>query len=173
MVVAKNPFSHVFLARQFETRKTHKEYLALVRGRVKQRVGQIDTPIGFHPKRWGLMSAAADAKKPKPALTVYEVLERLRGYSLVSVVLKTGRTHQIRVHFESIGCPLVAEKYYRGDLGPDPLEEIISRQALHAWKLRILHPATREPVEFVAPLPDDFNAALAHLRSLQKPNHEL
>jgi len=168
MVVAKTPFAHVYLSRQFETRQVHKEYIALVRGWLGRRVGQIDTPIGYSPKRWGLMSAAADAARPRRAVSVYQVLERLPGYSLVSVVLKTGRTHQIRVHFESIGHPVVGERYYRGDLGDDPLEELMPRLALHAWKLRITHPTTREPVEFTADLPADFQAVLDHLRAEAK-----
>ena len=169
MVVAKNPFAHVHLARQFEKRQTHKEYLALVRGRLKRRVGQIDTPIGYHPKRWGLMSTAADAAKPKAALSIYQVLERFPAHTLVGVVLKTGRTHQIRVHFESIGHPLVAEKYYRGGLGPDPLERLITRVALHAWKLRFTHPSTLRPMQLAADLPADFAAVLDHLRAQAGP----
>ena len=165
MVVAKTPVAHVYLSRQFETRQVHKEYLALVRGALRRRVGQIDAPIGYHPGRWGLMSAASDAARPRPALSIYEVRERFRDYTLVSVVLKTGRTHQVRVHFESIGHPVVGERYYRGTLGPDPLEELMPRLALHAWRLRITHPTTREPMEFTAELPADFKAALDHLRA--------
>jgi len=166
MVVAKTAFAHAHLARQFERRLVHKEYIALVRGRIKRRVGRIDTPIGYNPHRWGLMSAAEDARRVKPASSVYRVLERFRGYTLVSVVLKTGRTHQIRVHFESIGRPVVGDAYYRGDLGPDPLEALMPRLALHAWKLRIIHPTALKPMEFAAELPADFAAALEHLRSL-------
>ena len=169
MVVAKNPFSHIFLSRQFETRKVHKEYIALVRGRIRRKVGQIDAPIGYHPKRWGLMSTAPDAKSPKPALSVYRVLERFPGHTLVRVVLKTGRTHQIRVHFESIGRPLVHERYYRGGLPPEPLDDLMPRVALHAWKLRILHPTSLEPIEFAAQPPDDFACALAHVRAQNVP----
>jgi 23S rRNA pseudouridine1911/1915/1917 synthase len=168
MVVAKNPFAHVYLSRQFETRMVHKEYLALVRGRLPRHFGQIDTPIGYSPKRWGLMSAGPEAARPRPALSLYEVRERFRGHTLVSVVLKTGRTHQVRVHFESIGHPVIGERYYRGGLGPDPLEELMPRLALHAWKLRITHPTTREPMDFTAELPPDFAAALGHLRSLEQ-----
>ncbi len=165
MVVAKHPSSHTHLARQFELRRVYKEYIALLRGRLKRRVGQIDIPLGYHPKQWGLMSAQADAVRPKHALSIYEVLERFRGYTLVSVVLKTGRTHQIRVHFEAIGHPLVAEKYYRGDLGDDPLEAVMPRLALHAWKLRIAHPTTLKEMQFAADLPADFAATLDHLRA--------
>ena len=165
MVVAKNPESHVFLARQFEQRRTYKEYIALLRGRLKRPMGQVDIPIGFSPKRWGLMSAGPDAVRPKEALSVYRVLERFRGYTLISVVLKTGRTHQIRVHFEAIGHPLVAEKFYRGDLGDDPLEALMPRLALHAWKLHVAHPTTRKIMEFSAELPSDFSATLEHLRA--------
>ena len=165
MVVAKNPDAHTYLARQFEKRLVHKKYIALVRGRIKRRFGQIDIPIGYNPRRWGLMSVADDARSVKPALSIYHVIERFKGYTLVSVVLKTGRTHQIRVHFESIAHPLIGEAYYRGGLGPDPLEELVPRLALHAWKLQITHPTTHKPMEFNAPLPDDFNTVLAHLRA--------
>ena len=165
MVVAKTPFAHTYLARQFERRLVYKEYIALVRGRIKRRVGQIDTPIGYHPRRWGLMSVADDARSVKHALSIYQVLERFKGYTLVSVVLKTGRTHQIRVHFESIGHPVLSDAYYRGGLGPDPLEQVIPRLALHAWKLRITHPTTLKPIEFNADLPNDLAAALGHLRA--------
>jgi 23S rRNA pseudouridine1911/1915/1917 synthase len=172
MVVAKNPFAHVHLARQFELRRVYKEYLALVRGVLARPTGQIDAAIGYHPKQWGLMSTKADAVSPKHALSIYQVLERFRDYTLVSVVVKTGRTHQIRVHFEALGHPVVAEKYYRGELGPDPLEAVIPRQALHAWKLHLAHPRTREPMEFCAELPADFQAALQHLRGEEKEHHE-
>lgn len=178
MVVAKTPFAHVFLSRQFEERLVQKEYITLVLGGLRRRFGQIDTPIGYHPRRWGLMSAGPEAKHPQPALSIYRVLERFgeeptatsperRAYTLVSVVLKTGRTHQIRVHFESIGHPVVGERYYRGGLGRDPLEALMPRMALHAWKLRIVHPTTFQPMEFAAELPADFAAALAHLRGQQ------
>jgi len=210
MVVAKNPFAHVYLSRQFEDRLVQKEYITLVRGLLRRRAGQIDTPIGYHPRRWGLMSAAPEAKHPQHALSIYKVLERfgdapeggvgpeaggarvegkpgeaqpsglvplasslrprsspLSGYTLVSVVLKTGRTHQIRVHFESIGHPVIGERYYRAGLGPDPLETMMPRMALHAWKLRIVHPTTLQPMEFAADLPPDFAGVLAVLRKRQ------
>ncbi len=165
MVVAKHPEAHAHLARQFERRTVHKEYVALVRGRIRRKVGRIDIPIGYNPRRWGLMQTGPEARRPKPASSVYRCLERFRDYSFVSVVLKTGRTHQIRVHFEAIGHPVVAERYYRGDLGPDPLEAIIGRLALHAWKLRIIHPTRNGPMAFTAPLPADMAAALDHLRA--------
>jgi len=167
MVVAKNPFAHVYLSRQFEDRLVHKEYLALVRGRLRARVGQIDTPIGYHPRRWGLMSVGPEAKHPRPALSIYRVLERFRDHTLVSVVVKTGRTHQIRVHFESIGHPIIGERYYRGGLAADPLEEAVPSLALHAWKLRITHPTRLGPMEFAADLPGGFAAALERLRAEQ------
>ena len=165
MVVAKHAEAHAHLARQFERRTVHKEYIALVRGRIKRPVGRIDTPIGYSPKRWGLMLVGPEAARPKAAHSIYRVLERFRDYTLVAITLKTGRTHQIRVHFESIGHPVVADAYYRGDLGPDPLETLMPRLALHAWKLRIIHPTRSGPLLFTAPLPPDFAAALDHLRS--------
>ena len=164
MVLAKHPAAHVDLSRQFESRSVRKEYLALVRGRVRRRFGQIAMPIGYNPARYGLMSTAENAVKPKPALSAYEVRERFGNHTLVSVVPKTGRTHQIRVHFESIGHPLVGERYYRGGLSPEPAEERMPRLALHAWKLALTHPGSGKPVEFTAELPADFAAILGHLR---------
>jgi 23S rRNA pseudouridine1911/1915/1917 synthase len=165
MVVAKNPTAHVHLSRQFEARSVRKEYLALVRGRVARRFGQIDAPLGYAPERYGLMSAKPNALRPRPALSVYEVRERFRGHTLVSVVPKTGRTHQIRVHFEHIGHPLIGEKHYRGGLSPDPIEELMPRLALHAWRLSIVHPGTHKTVDFAADLPADLRATLDRLRT--------
>jgi len=167
MVVAKDPDAHVHLSRQFEARSVRKEYLALVRGRLARRFGQIEAPIGYAPERYGLMSAKPNAIRPRPATSVYEVRERFRDHTLVSVVPKTGRTHQIRVHFESIGHPLIGERHYRGGLAPDPLEELMPRLALHAWRLAIIHPATHKPMEFAAELPADLGAALNHLRATE------
>jgi len=169
MVVAKTPEAHVAMSQQFEKRTVRKEYLALVRGAISKRFGQIAAPIGYHTGRYGLMSVAADAAQARPALSAYEVRERFAGHTLVSVVPKTGRRHQIRVHFESIGHPLIGEKHYRGGLSPDPLEEIMPRLALHAWKLSLTHPVSGRPLELTAELPADFAAVLAHLRSAEPP----
>ncbi len=168
MVVAKNRDAHVALSRQFEKRKVQKEYLALVIGRVRRRVGQIALPIGYNPHRRGLMSTAPDARLPRAALSVYRVLERFPAHTLVSVEPRSGRRHQIRVHFAALGHSVVGEPYYRAGLGPDPLEALMPRLALHAWRLVIRHPATRREVEFVAELPADFKAALDHLRSTEQ-----
>jgi len=165
MVVAKSPEAHVKLSRQFEKRAVRKEYLALVRGAIRRRFGRITAPIGYNPARYGLMSVGPDALRPRPAVSAYEVRERFAAHTLVSVVPKTGRRHQIRVHFESIGHPLIGERHYRGGLAPDPLEAVMSRLALHAWKLSLRHPITQRPLDLVAELPADFAAALAHLRA--------
>jgi len=165
MVVAKCREAHVALSRQFEKRKVQKEYLALVLGRVRRRVGRIALPIGYNPHRRGLMSTAPDARLARAALSVYRVLERFPAHTLVSVEPRTGRRHQIRVHFASMGHPVVGEPYYRAGLGPDPLEAVMPRLALHAWRIVIRHPATGREEEFVAELPPDFKATLDHLRS--------
>ncbi|MBM4043077.1 MAG: RluA family pseudouridine synthase, partial [Planctomycetes bacterium] len=165
MVVAKTPAAHVHLSRQFEARTVRKEYLALVRGRVPRRFGQIDAPLGYSPERYGLMSAKPDARSPRPALSVYEVRERFANHTLVSVIPKTGRTHQIRVHFEHIGHPLIGEKHYRGGLSPDPIETLMPRLALHAWRLSIVHPTTHKPLDLTADLPPDLRSTLDHLRA--------
>lgn len=165
MVVAKTPEAHVALSRQFEKRRVRKEYLALVIGRLRRGVGRVELPIGYDPHRRGLMSTAADARKARPALSVFRVLERFAGHTLVSVEPKTGRRHQIRVHLASLGHPVVGEPYYRAGLGPDPLEALMPRLALHAWRLVFSHPGSGREVEFVAPLPPDFQAAVDHLRS--------
>lgn len=169
MVVAKTPEAHTEMSQQFEKRTVRKEYLALVRGAIRRRFGQIAAPIGYHTGRYGLMSVAADAAQARPALSAYEVRERFAAHTLVSVVPKTGRRHQIRVHFESIGHPLIGEKHYRGGLSPDPLEEIMPRLALHAWKLSLIHPVSRRPLDLTAELPADFAAALTHLRAAEPP----
>ncbi len=121
------------------------------------------------------MASNPDDPDAKPAMSYYEVLERFRGYTLVKVQPKTGRTHQIRLHLMHIGCPVLADKIYGGrnqfrlaDVVPGlPANEdvqLLKRQALHAYRLRFRHPVKDTWLEVEAPLPPDIRAALAALR---------
>ncbi|MBE5861245.1 MAG: RluA family pseudouridine synthase [Lachnospiraceae bacterium] len=131
-----------------------REYHAIVRGTVTPSSGTITAPLGRKPgsiiERW------VDYENGEPAVTHYRVLEEKNGYSLVSLILGTGRTHQIRIHMKYIGYPLVGDYLY------NPSEEAssLSRQALHSHRLSFPHPMTGEPLEFVAPLPDDMQNLL-------------
>ena len=173
---ARNEEAHRHLSQQFEQRTVVKTYLALLDGPALPEEGTIDRPIAESQNQPGKMTVA---KKGKSAVTHYKVAERFRQFTLVEARIETGRTHQIRVHFESIGHPLAVDSLYgrreafflsevklkRYQLGRDEEERpLMSRMPLHAWKLALEHPHTGERMEFEAPLPKDFAAVLKQLR---------
>ena len=164
MALAKNPEAHRTLARQFAQGHVEKEYLGVVKGLPKRSRGVIDSPIGYHPYLRNTVSVRMDAVKQKTAITHYSIVERFRQGALVSLMPKTGRTHQLRVHLESIRHPLFGEERYSGRYSWSSFDRAINRQALHAWRLRIVHPTTREPVTYEAELPPDAARLLTLLR---------
>jgi len=169
MVVARSLSAHKSLVEQLQARTVHRQYLALVQS-VLAAGGTVDAPIGRHP-RDRLRMAVVDSGKP--AITHYRILERLAAQTLVQARLETGRTHQIRVHMAHIHCPLVGDPLYGGRRVKFPtgasagLRQAISafnRQALHAERLQLIHPATGETVGWKAETPKDFNELLEALR---------
>jgi 23S rRNA pseudouridine1911/1915/1917 synthase len=136
----------------------------------------IEQRIGHHPHDRVKMITTDREEGSKEACSFYEVVERFRGFSLIKISPRTGRTHQIRVHLASIHCPVLADKVYSGrdclrssDLvaGLDPAadEVLMARQALHALRLRFTHPRQQRVIEIEAPLPPDFQKTLAALRA--------
>ena len=154
LVVAKNDNAHRELSRQFAARTLKKIYLALVAGRLKAKSGLIDAPIERHPIHRQRMSVARSSRG-RSAKTEYRVLRSGSEISLVECTLHSGRTHQIRVHLHHLGHPVLGDKLYAPRAGKG-----FDRQMLHAWKLGFTHPRTAELMEFEAPLPPDFTAAL-------------
>lgn len=173
ILVARNDQAHAKLAKQFASRSIEKEYFALVTGAPPYDRDMIDCPIGFHPRVREKMAVRHDGAQTRPAQTFYETVERFEGFSAVIARPKTGRTHQIRVHLNHLGCPVLCDRQYghrsqitRGEIRRDPSDELVllDRQALHARRLRFLHPFTSLPIEIEAPLPADITAVLAELR---------
>jgi 23S rRNA pseudouridine1911/1915/1917 synthase len=177
ILIAKDDQTHRECSNQFETRKVFKEYVALTAGEPDRDTDYIEARIKHHPHDREKMIVTHDPAdlEAKDALSYYEVLERFRGFALVRIQPRTGRTHQIRVHLASVGCPVVADRLYGGrerftlaDLVPDlPRGEdeiLIARQALHAFRLRFRHPRKGEWLEVEAPLPPDIRRALEALR---------
>jgi 23S rRNA pseudouridine1911/1915/1917 synthase len=145
LVVAKTPRALVSLKHQFADRVVEKLYVAMVKGSFSESEGCIDAPVGRDPRAPRRMAVRLDGRA---AETEFRVLQRQPGRSLVLVRPRTGRTHQIRVHFTYIGHPVVGDALYGGPPNADML--------LHAWKLTILHPATGAPLTFEAPAPATF-----------------
>lgn len=166
MVVAKNDRAHRSLSGQFKSRETEKEYVAVVSGEMKKGSGVFDSPIGRSPSNRVKMTSFARAARD--AETRWEVIERLRGATLVSVRPKTGRTHQIRVHFSENGFPVLADKVYGGKksrLKNSGLPGVsIKRHALHARSLGFIHPATGKRIELSAKIPEDMASVIDSLR---------
>ena len=159
MVAAKNDMAHHFLAQQIRSKDARREYRALVHGNIAERAGVITGDIGRHPtdrKRMAIVRSGG-----KSATTHFEVLERFGDYTLVSCVLETGRTHQIRVHMTSIGHPLVGDAKYTAMKNPFG----IHGQALHSHILTLAHPRTGAQMRFTAPLPADMEDILHRLRA--------
>lgn len=172
IVVAKNDLAHMRLAEQWEARTVEKEYFAIVAGRPDRDRDFVDEPIGFHPQQREKMAIRRGDPASRSARSFYEVLTRLDGYATVRIVPHTGRTHQIRVHLAHIGCPVLCDKQYggrdqltRGELSRDLGDShvLLARQALHALRLSVDHPLTRERLTFSAPLPDDMQNTLTAL----------
>ena len=150
LVVAKNDIAHEHLAKQFKEHSINRIYYAIVYGNVKEESGDIEAPIGRHK---------TDRKKfciteinSKYAFTHYDVVDKLNGFTLVKLKLKTGRTHQIRVHMQSKGHPLAGDPVY----GPKNCITELKGQALHAGVLGFIHPTTGEYIEFSSPWPTEF-----------------
>ncbi|HVL02629.1 MAG TPA: 23S rRNA pseudouridine(1911/1915/1917) synthase RluD [Dongiaceae bacterium] len=168
LVVAKTLKAHTSLVDQLQEKTAYREYEAIVVG-VMTGGGKVDEPIGRHPT---LRTKQAVSHSGKPAVTHYRVLERFRGHTYIRVQLETGRTHQIRVHMAYIQYALLGDPLYgqRLRLPKGATPELIDalrhfkRQALHARKLGVQHPATGEYLEWETPLPDDFKTMLQVLR---------
>ncbi len=176
ILVAKDESTHRDLSAQFEHRKIFKEYVAITTGVLDRDSDYIEGRIGRHPHDRVKMAICDDEEEDsKDACSYYEVLERFRGFTFCRISPRTGRTHQIRVHLASIGCPVLADKMYSGrdclrlsDLVPgleaEADEVLMPRQALHAHRLRFHHPRLRQVIETEAPLPPEFQRTLAVLR---------
>ena len=161
LVVAKTLEAQTSLVRQLQARTVKREYLALVHGRVT-RDGKVEAPIGRHPVQRTRMAVAA---RGRPSITHYEVLQHFAHATLLRCRLETGRTHQIRVHMQSLGHPLVGDPVYGKKRSIDPLLGPFPRQALHAERLEFQHPASDETVAWQAPAPPDMGALLAALKA--------
>lgn len=161
MVVAKNETALTRLAQQFKARTVKKKYIALVRGVVTPPEGAIETLIGRHPQHRKKMSAKVP--RGRTARTRYRTLEVFPNAAWLSVMIETGRTHQIRVHMAHYGHPILGDPLYgRARTLCDGTP--VHRQMLHAATLCIRHPVTRQELEFEAPLPEDMRAVIRHLR---------
>ncbi len=183
LVVAKNNQVHAKLSSQFEQREVSKEYRAIVWGRVEFDSDYIETFMCVHPRQRERMIVCDEGGNARDAFTFYETIERYKAFSYVRLKPRTGRTHQLRVHMQHIGHPIIADRVYGGrnalkmkdlrsdiqsdaeDLENDPL---IGRQALHARCLEFNHPESGKRMSFEAPLPEDMKLTLAALDQYQK-----
>lgn len=154
-IIAKHQVSAAILSGMLAQKVTsgiEREYLAIVRGHLEQPSGTITVPLGR--KEGSIIERIPDPEHGEAAITHYRVLAEKNGHSLISLLLETGRTHQIRVHMKYMGYPLIGDYLYNPDM------EYISRQALHAHRLCFQHPITGEQLEFTCPLPLDMAAVL-------------
>ena len=166
LVIAKNDETHLALSAQFAGRQVKKKYSAIVCGELARDSGEIRAAIARHPSHRKRM-AVRDDDSGRAAHTSYRVLEKLRAATFVEARIFTGRTHQIRVHFQFLGYPLVGDETY-GARQNARLKELTNyaapRVMLHARELSFVHPRTQKQLSFEAPLPEDFRKALKFLR---------
>jgi 23S rRNA pseudouridine1911/1915/1917 synthase len=170
LVVAKNDATHLRLAEQFAGRAVAKVYDAIVCGDMRPERGEIRAPIARHPTERKRM-AVVKSGRGREARTSYEVVEHLRAATLVRAALHTGRTHQIRVHFQHLGFPLVGDTTYGKKQNARVMESTgysAPRQMLHARSLGFVHPRTGKPAMFEAPWPEDFAKAVLALRPARR-----
>jgi len=163
MVAAKNDFAHLNLSKQIKEHQVTKKYLALVHGCMKDDSGIIDAPIGRSLKNRKKMAVTVEGKS-REAITYFKVLRRFSGYTLVEATLRTGRTHQIRVHLAFIGHPILGDQLY----SHKKQELNISRQALHSHILGFVHPSTKKYMEFCSSLAKDIQEIIDYLERGEK-----
>ena len=171
MIAAKNDLAHGYLADQFKSGVIEKVYLALVHGRLKKRQGRIDLPIGRHPKKRKQMAVLESGGRP--AVTFWNTVKEFQeGFSLLSVTIKTGRTHQIRVHLSHTGHPVVGDpvygfgiRWWKKCFPPNKSSlRMPTRQMLHAGKLGFYHQERDARLVFEAPVPPDMEAFIGSLK---------
>lgn len=155
IIIAKNQFAHMALSKEMEENNLEKRYLAIVHGNLKEKEGTIDTPI-YRPdgEEFGTMRIVDE--RGQRSITHYKVIESFKDADLVECLLETGRTHQIRVHMKHLGHPIYGDTLY----GFEGDEELIPRQALHAYGLDFKSPKTKETLSLRAKLPDDMESLL-------------
>lgn len=161
LVIAKHDQAHQHLQAQIQAKTARRIYLGVVFGRPAQSQGTVSAPIGRHPVDRQKMAVLTPGQG-RVAVTHWQVLERLGNYTLMQFELETGRTHQIRVHAAHMRLPIVGDPLYTQSK-TSPVK--LSGQALHAWKLSFVHPRTGQPLQFTAPLPEEFERLLRQLRS--------
>ncbi len=167
MVIAKNDKSHVNLSSQFKNRVVSKTYLAIVHGHIQQESGNINFKIGRDKKN--RLKISNNSSSLREAETDWRVIERFKKFTLIEAYPKTGRTHQIRVHLDSIGYPILGDKIYGSCKRVNVIKNLkIDRHMLHAKKLEFLHPVTNKNLSFTANPQDDFDFILSTIRRLDE-----
>ena len=176
LVMAKTPRAMTDLARQFFDHTVHRRYVALVWGDFEENEGTINSYVGRHQRFRKLFTSYPEGEHGKEAITHYKVLERFNYVTLVECRLETGRTHQIRVHMQSIGHPIFNDDFYGGDRivkgtvftkyrqFVENCFALCPRHALHAQQLGFIHPVTRKQMYFESGLPEDMNAVIEKWR---------
>lgn len=159
LVAAKTPLAYHFLVFQFKRRTIRKTYNAIVKGRVTPQTGVIDEPLGRHPIHRKKMTVRPQSGRP--ALTRWKLIEAFQAASLLELKIATGRTHQIRVHLSATGWPVLGDTVYAKKKKGIPHPP---RQMLHAARLELPHPYTRQWMCFSSPMPQDMQQCLASLR---------
>lgn len=163
IVVAKTDFAHQHLQQQLKAKTAKREYLGLVYGAPKTDSGTIDLPIGRHPVDRQKQAIVEIDRGGKSAITHWQLKERFKGFSLIEFRLETGRTHQIRVHATKIGHPIVGDLVYGS--GRSTVGVKMPGQALHAYRLELIHPVTNELISATAPMPERFLTLLQVIRN--------
>ncbi|HOK03722.1 MAG TPA: RluA family pseudouridine synthase [Victivallales bacterium] len=170
LLIAKDEKTRQLLSNQFSKHEVHKEYLGITYGHPKEKIAVIDTYFGRHPVVRNKMAVLA--KSNRKAITEYKVLDEFYLDSikcaLLKIKIKTGRTHQIRVHMAYIHTPILGDKIYGGKQDIN-----IPRQMLHSWKITFSHPYTKEKLEFECPLPEDMKRILSHSPSFRSSERNL
>ena len=158
LLVCKNNYAHMFIAEQLQNHSMHREYYALVMGRIEEDNGKINAPIARD--KTNRMKMCVDPINGRSAVTHFTVVQRFEKYTLIDCKLETGRTHQIRVHMEYIKHPVVGDPLY----GKNNCGIYNNGQLLHAYKLTFVHPTTKKGMSFEAPLPDYFKEVLSIIK---------
>src|SRR5262245_24046803 len=163
MVIAKTARAHRTLSKHFRERWVKKFYVALVSGRVERDSGEINAPIGSDPKVWPHWRVLQESEGGKPAQTVYRVKRRFKAHTLIELEPLTGRTHQLRIHCNLIGHPIVGDPIYASTLDPIAASRKLKHHLLHAARLVFRHPATGKEINLEASMPQSMVDLMAEL----------